>query len=1700
MNDYIVFPTRIFRFLAGTVLSLLLLLVLQAVLPGDITLAEQNQVLYKKSASTLAVQAAAAVTLPDGFSNTTVFKGLTEPTSIRFASDGRVFVAEKSGLIKVFDNLTDTTPTVFADLRSQVYDYWDRGLLSIELHPNFPTKPYIYAFYTRDAAPGGNAPYYNDACADPTGDGCPAMGRLSRLTASGNVMTGTEQVLLTDWCVQYPSHNVGTIKFAPDGSLYVSGGDGASFTFTDYGQHNNPCNDPINEGGSLRSQDIRTTSDPLGYNGSLIRIDENGAPLPTNPLYGGDSKDDRMVAYGFRNPFRFTFKPGTSEIWVGDVGQGATEEVDRIFNPLATPLQNFGWPCYEGPVKNQGFEATNLQLCRDLYTAGTANMPYYSYDHDGLSTSISGIEFYSGTSYPDKYKNALFFADYSRAFIKAMLPDSSGMPNTNDIETIIDGGANPVDLEKGPDGNIYYVDLSLGEIHRLDYLRGNRTPTAKIASDKTYGSLPLTVKFDATGSSDPEGDALTYSWDLNGDGTFGDSTLSNPQFTYTQSKDYKVQLKVTDSANASSTASLTISAGNRPPSVTITKPLSTTKWKVGDTIQFSGTGTDPDTGAVAANKLNWQVIMHHCAADNPTNCHEHPLQTFTGVAGGSFIAPDHEYPSYLEFQLSTTDARGLKTTSSVDIQPQTTTVTFQSNPSGMDVVLYDKRHTTPYSRQIITNGKTTVSAITPQVLNADEYKFGSWSDNGAQTHEFTATGSAMTLTASYSLTTDVTWSSYNSVTQSGSPQGYVKDSRGANPATLEFYESTNNSGVDKGSLFSTFHSGYHPDGTNNVENYWSNEAGLSYTYVGKSTVDRGYDMGEQNAPSPVGVRDLQIHPPNSDHMTVAAFVVPKTGNYSVSNLAARRVDGTTGETSVYKVFNQRKELLASIKADSTTWTSGTTSSYSLGQLKAGDRIYFAVERDGIYWWDYTEVAWTISLTQPVTETQPSSVTTSVPGLKVFINNTPTAAPASTSAGTNYVVYAPTVQTTTDGKTAKFTGWSDGGAQEHTITARANNVVTAYYSLQPTATPSFQNGFEEGNTSVYPQGNINIAPGNSLEVKTTKPRNGKYSLEVASDGTGAATEAVIDWTTYPPMNTIYLQSHFSLANATMKSGDIMNIIALKNVDYRRLLYISLGSDYKLRLYKFNPADEGYCEPDICGKGTLLGTFGPEIPRDGSWHEIQLRYTVDAAHGGIEVWLDGNRIAELLNVNTGTAGVDDIHVMTWGSFYSSHNIVSKAYFDDFALSSTYIPPKPVVSSDPEWHSYDTVMNSNNNQGTVTSNTDEKMSLQFYKSTNTNGVDMNQVFTTFNDRPHTEGTNKVENYWANGTGAAYPYIGKSTIVRGSDTNESNTPNPTGVRDLQIHPADDDTLTVAAATIPSSGNYILKDLAARRVDGNPGQSAKYKVFNQKKEQIAEIQTTSQAWAQDSNTYSLGALNAGDKIYFAVARDGVYWWDATEINWTLAKSSGTTTPTQTSWNSYDATINSSGTQATVNSEAGGDTASLAFYESNSLTDLGIGRNFTFYQPNDHTDAFNHVKSYWGIDASSIYPYVGKSTVARGSDTNETNTPSPTGKFDLQVHPPDRATSSVVAFTVPKNGNYSVSNLAVRRVDGNANQTALFKVFNNQQVSVAQLTASSQAWTTDSGTYNIGNLTTGQKIYFTVEKNGEYWWDATEINWKITQQ
>ncbi|ALG07748.1 hypothetical protein AOZ06_13270 [Kibdelosporangium phytohabitans] len=370
------------------------------------------------------------------------------------------------------------------------------------------------------------------------------------------MVTGTEQVLIEDWCQQYPSHSVGDLEFGPDGYLYASAGDDTGLVSADYGQAGsprNPCGDPpvpvggtqtapTAEGGALRSQDYQTTGGPTGLDGTVI----------------------------------------------------------RIASPIDGTVDNFGWPCMEGNQPNGGYNF-GLNMCERIYSEAVPHTPpHFTYHHsdpvipgDGCETevgsSVSGAAFYNGDSHPAQYKGTLFFADYSRRCVWAMFPGTGGVPDPA-TRIAFRNNAFAVDLEIGPNGGLFYVDIAAGEVRRVRYNSGNQPQVASITASPAQGSLPLTVSFSAAAANDPEGAALSYAWDLDGDGNFDDGTGPAAARTYRAAKVYNVSVRASDPGGLSDVVSKRIFAGTTPPTVNITTPVAA--WAVGDTVSFNGTALD----------------------------------------------------------------------------------------------------------------------------------------------------------------------------------------------------------------------------------------------------------------------------------------------------------------------------------------------------------------------------------------------------------------------------------------------------------------------------------------------------------------------------------------------------------------------------------------------------------------------------------------------------------------------------------------------------------------------------------------------------------------------------------------------------------------------------------------------------------------------------------------------------------------------------------------------------------------------------------------------------------------------------------------------------------------------------------------------------------------------------------------------------
>ncbi len=617
---------------------------------------------------TLAPPPLAAITFTDAgagfFSEPVVTLAPFKPVGLTFTPDGRLFIWQRDGVIRIVKNGV-LLPTPFLDFSSKVNTYTDHGFLGVALDPNFAANGWVYLFYTYEA--GGNP-----------NDTTPKTDHLSRVTADPNnpdVMLANSEVILLGTvdvppCSQYPvgtdciptdsyTHSVGSLRFLQDGTLFASHGDGASASFADVL--------------ALRSQSLDS------YAGKILRIKPDGsapqAPLTVNPFNDGtNSIRSKVWAYGLRNPFRFGVHPTTGLPYIGDVGWNNWEEIN-----IGTPGANYGWPCWEGNGQQPGYQAAFPAQCQPV-TSAVVTSPSYTYDHSVGSAAIGGA-FFTGAQYPVAYRGNFFFADYPKGWMKRMVFDGSG-----NVQSVLDfasaiGNVNGgvVAIELGPDGLLYYVVFTTGEIARIRNTSGtgsNFPPFAAAATTTpAAGYSPLQVGFSSAASSDPEGGALTYLWEF-GDGAT--DTDPNPVHTYTAGgvATFPVRLTVTDPLGAKSTASLTVVVGSTPPVATIDLPTTGAQFTVGQTATYHGAATDPDVvGPLPSTALHWTVLLHH-------NTHIHPFIDTTG-SGGSFPVDNHDPLGTwaYEFILTATDSSGLTDTKSI-------TTPVNPPPPAAPVLLY----------------------------------------------------------------------------------------------------------------------------------------------------------------------------------------------------------------------------------------------------------------------------------------------------------------------------------------------------------------------------------------------------------------------------------------------------------------------------------------------------------------------------------------------------------------------------------------------------------------------------------------------------------------------------------------------------------------------------------------------------------------------------------------------------------------------------------------------------------------------------------------------------------------------------------------------------------------------------------------------------------------------------------------------------
>ncbi len=679
----------------------------------------------------IAAAPAGATTLPSGFAEADLTTGfLNSPTAAAFAPDGRRFLTEKGGRVRVVSATGAVRSTPLLDLTAKVNSYSDRGMLGIATDKDFATNGYLYLLYVAEVNP-----MVQDASA-------PTVSRLTRVTVRPDntlvnpsnpetVILGTdangtcEQPDNARDCIpaDYYWHTIGTVRSDPvDGTLWVGNGDA----------HPHAVNAT-----SYRPYDEQTLA------GKIMHIDRNGRGLPGHPFCPTETDltktCTKIYAKGFRNPFRFTLRPGKGPV-VGDVGASDREEIDLI-----KPGQNYGWPCYEGTVRTPLYRTQSrcLQEYAKEGTAAAHTPPNWDYAHaDGASTVGGAV--YNGTRYPADYRGDIFVGDYVQGWVKRLDVDSSDRVTA--VHDFASNWPTGVEIQSAPgDGDIAYTDLGWGGSGAIRSFRysgaTNAPPVAKAAATPTSGTPPLAVSFYSVGSSDPDGDTLSYSWDF-GDGT-AMSTAANPAHTYTTAGNYVAQLTVSDGQGNTDTETVTISVGNSGPTASITAPVDESSYRDGGTVTVRGSGTDPEDGALPESAYSWQVLLHH-----GSHLHEHT--TATGSQFSFVTAIDHDADSYYEIKLTVTDSGGLKHTSSVDVRPQTSKLTLASSPAGapLDYIGFQSG-AAPFTRDAAIGYRATIAAAETFVKDGVTYRFSAWSDGGARQHEVTVPASDSTLTANY---------------------------------------------------------------------------------------------------------------------------------------------------------------------------------------------------------------------------------------------------------------------------------------------------------------------------------------------------------------------------------------------------------------------------------------------------------------------------------------------------------------------------------------------------------------------------------------------------------------------------------------------------------------------------------------------------------------------------------------------------------------------------------------------------------------------------------------------------------------------------------------------------------------------------------------------------------------------------------------
>jgi glucose/arabinose dehydrogenase len=705
------------------------------------------------------------------FESVPLANGLDLPTDVAWAPDGRMFIAEKEGYVRVVEANGTLLANPIVDIHDHVIPYGDRGLIGIAVAPaehSTDIRLYLLYDYGQPEATSEEEGLKTIATATLTSVTVEADNKVVGGKTGGPVDPSETTVLGT---VDSPgttygsacasenidcipadgfTHSIGTVIVDPkDGSLWIGSGDGLSDFEAEEGKIASPLH--------IRAQD------PESLAGKILHVKADGSGFPNSPFCTNaadtTSNCSKVYAAGFRNPFRFTLRQlsGNSVPVVGDVGEGHWEELDLLDNRGF----NGGWPCYEGNEENPDFTGTATQ-CTGPTTPFSAPLFVYTHFNDqctpypnppnpcdtnnepGAAVASAGI--YTGKNYPASFEGKLFVADYVNSWISAVdtnSPPAFGYSTGIGMPLFATQLGELVDVVQAPDGNLVYVTLSvnsetalgLGTVQEIRYAPTDKSPVAvPDAASSCIDSNTTSPQVSLIGddSYDPDGDtSLTYHWDF-GDGA--SSSEANPAHTYAADGNYVARLTVTDSKGNSASGFLAvhIHAGQGgQPAAAIKFPEQSREYIADVGVDLSG-----ENKTAGANS-QWQVVKYDGA--NIAGAMK-PIET--GTEGSTEFRTDRSPPSTLNYVLHFVSSNGTCTTTvSRTLEPQRGELTLAAQDQaggrlGVSLTFGSGLSAqAPFQLTVVKNMLAHVAAPQTFTSGSGTYEFQRWSDGGPREHE-----------------------------------------------------------------------------------------------------------------------------------------------------------------------------------------------------------------------------------------------------------------------------------------------------------------------------------------------------------------------------------------------------------------------------------------------------------------------------------------------------------------------------------------------------------------------------------------------------------------------------------------------------------------------------------------------------------------------------------------------------------------------------------------------------------------------------------------------------------------------------------------------------------------------------------------------------------------------------------------------------